>query len=144
MRRLGVKNVTVIHANGTEDESRFEVEAHVQPESGFFPVDTPIYEGDVVEFIAQPMGEIPRPAHWPAGEAPSEAVTPGAVAPVMLIARADIGDAQKGAERAAEQVKRLGDTLRELPEDVRKDLAHDCGNENCPGPWSNKCREHTR
>jgi uncharacterized protein (TIGR02391 family) len=50
MRQLGVKNVTVIQAEGTENEQRIDVEAHIQPESGFFPVDTPIFEGDVVEF----------------------------------------------------------------------------------------------
>ncbi len=50
MRRLGVKNVLVTHAEGTADETQFEVDAHIQADTGFFPVDCPIYEGDVVEF----------------------------------------------------------------------------------------------
>ncbi|MGF1617584.1 MAG: TIGR02391 family protein [Acidimicrobiia bacterium] len=50
MRRLGVKEVVVIREEASDAEVRFEVEAHIQPETGFFPVDTPIYEGDIVEF----------------------------------------------------------------------------------------------
>ena len=50
MRNLGVKITTIIHDEGTEQEHRFEVDAHIQPESGFFPVDAPIEEGDVVEY----------------------------------------------------------------------------------------------
>lgn len=50
MRHLGVKQVVVVRDGGTDAETRFEVEAHIQPETGFFPVDTPIYEGDIVEF----------------------------------------------------------------------------------------------
>lgn len=48
-RTFGTTKVVVIHAEGTSDEVRNEVEAHVQPKSGFFEVETPIYEGDVVE-----------------------------------------------------------------------------------------------
>lgn len=54
-RNFGVTNVTVIHNAGTEDEERFEAEAHIQAKTGFFAVDTPIYEGDVVEF-SDPRG----------------------------------------------------------------------------------------
>lgn len=49
-RALGVTTVTVVHNPGTEDEERFETEAHIQAKTAFFAVDTPIYEGDVVEF----------------------------------------------------------------------------------------------
>ena len=46
---IGSKEVEVIHCEGTPDESRLTVEALVQPEAGFFAVDTPIHEGDIVE-----------------------------------------------------------------------------------------------
>ncbi|ATD70113.1 TIGR02391 family protein [Gordonia sp. 1D] len=59
LRSFGVSNVTVIHAEGTADEARFEVEAHIQAKTGFFAVDTPIYEGDVVEF-PDPRGGLDR------------------------------------------------------------------------------------
>lgn len=49
MRQLGTEVVRVIHAEGTEDETTTEVVAHVQPEKGFFEVDAPVFEGDVVE-----------------------------------------------------------------------------------------------
>lgn len=49
-RNFGITRVTVIHNAGTEDEERFETEAHIQAKTAFFAVDTPIYEGDVVEF----------------------------------------------------------------------------------------------
>jgi hypothetical protein len=45
----GSEQVEIIHCEGTPEESRLTVEAHVQAEVGFFAVDTPIYEGDVVE-----------------------------------------------------------------------------------------------
>lgn len=47
---LGTTTVTVVHNSGTDDEQRFETEAQVQAKAAFFAVDTPIYEGDVVEF----------------------------------------------------------------------------------------------
>lgn len=49
-RTFGTTKVTVVNNPGTEDEHRFETEAHVQAKTGFFAVDTPIYEGDIVEF----------------------------------------------------------------------------------------------
>lgn len=49
-RTFGITKVTVVHDPGTEDEEHFETEAHIQATTGFFAVDTPIYEGDVVEF----------------------------------------------------------------------------------------------
>ena len=48
-RTFGHETVEVVHAEGTADEKRFCVEAHVQPDSGFVSVDAPIYEGDIVE-----------------------------------------------------------------------------------------------
>ncbi len=50
MRQLGVNQVVVVRNEGSDAEARFEVEAHIQHETGFFPVETPIYEGDIVEF----------------------------------------------------------------------------------------------
>lgn len=58
-RSFPTQMVTIIHAEGTDDERRFEVEAHIQPKSGFFKVDVPIYEGDIVE-IQDPRGGIDR------------------------------------------------------------------------------------
>lgn len=58
-RTFGHETVEVVHAEGTTDEKRFNVEAHIQPESGFVPVDTPIYEGDIVE-VKDPRGGIER------------------------------------------------------------------------------------
>jgi hypothetical protein len=51
--------VRIIHAEGTADEERREVEAHVQPQAGFFEVETPIYEGDIVE-LDDPRGGTER------------------------------------------------------------------------------------
>lgn len=48
--RLGKKTVQIVRNEGTEHEERFSAEAHVQPKSGLFGVDTPVYEGDVVEY----------------------------------------------------------------------------------------------
>lgn len=56
---FGTAQVTVFHNLGTDDEQHFEVEAHIQAKAGFFAVDTPIYEGDVVEF-PDPRGGLVR------------------------------------------------------------------------------------
>lgn len=56
---MGSKRVEIIRCEGTTDESRLTVEAHVQSEAGLFALDTPIYEGDVVE-IPDPRGVIDR------------------------------------------------------------------------------------
>jgi hypothetical protein len=48
MRQLG-EIVRIIHAEGTSDESVVEAVAHIQPKKGFFEVDAPVYEGDIVE-----------------------------------------------------------------------------------------------
>lgn len=58
-RTFGVSTVTIIRNPGTEDEEQFETEAHIQAKTGFFAVDTPIYEGDVVEY-ADPRGGLAR------------------------------------------------------------------------------------
>lgn len=58
-RTFGHETVDVVHAEGTSDERRFSVEAHIQPDSGYVAVDTPIYEGDIVE-IKDPRGGIER------------------------------------------------------------------------------------
>lgn len=58
-RSFGTKVVTIVRAEGTEDENAFEVEAHIQPKMGMFAIDTPIYEGDVV-VIPDPRGGTER------------------------------------------------------------------------------------
>lgn len=58
-RDLGITSVTVIHNADAEDEKRFEVEAHIQAKAAFFAVDTPIYEGDLVEY-PDPRGGLAR------------------------------------------------------------------------------------
>jgi len=45
--------VKIIRNEGGEDEEVVEVEAHVQAENAFFDVDTPLFEGDIVE-VADP------------------------------------------------------------------------------------------
>ena len=57
--RFEKKKVTVIRNEGTDSEARFEVEAHIQPKKGFFAVEAPIYEGDVVE-MPDPRGGLER------------------------------------------------------------------------------------
>lgn len=52
-RRLGIETVKVFHNAGTDTEEMLEVEAHIQPGAGFFNVDAPIFEGDIVE-VADP------------------------------------------------------------------------------------------
>ncbi len=52
---FGTQQVVIIHDEGGQDEARREVEAHIQSRSGFFEVETPIYEGDVVE-LDDPRG----------------------------------------------------------------------------------------
>jgi hypothetical protein len=59
LRTFGVTVVTIVHNPGTEDEIRREAEAHIQAKSGSFAVDTPIYEGDIVEF-PDPRGGVER------------------------------------------------------------------------------------
>lgn len=58
-QNFGIRKVTVVHNPGTADEERFETEAHIQAKTAFFAVDTPIYEGDVVEF-PDPRGGMAR------------------------------------------------------------------------------------
>lgn len=55
----GTKKVVIVRYAGTADETRLEVEAAIQPKSGFFDVKTPVYEGDVVE-IPDPRGGLDR------------------------------------------------------------------------------------
>ncbi len=56
---FGTKQVRVIRDEGTDSEESFEVEAHIQPERGMFDIETPIFEGDLVE--------IPDPRRGPDG-----------------------------------------------------------------------------
>ncbi|MCA1702039.1 MAG: TIGR02391 family protein [Actinobacteria bacterium] len=53
------KKVLIVRHEGTDSEERHDVEGHIQPKKGFFAVDTPIYEGDVV-FIRDPRGQDDR------------------------------------------------------------------------------------
>lgn len=59
MRRAGIKKVVIVHHEGTDSEERHEVDAHIQAGSGFFAIETPIYEGDVV-LIPDPRGGTDR------------------------------------------------------------------------------------
>jgi uncharacterized protein (TIGR02391 family) len=59
LQRTGTEPVTIIHAEGTDEERRVEVQAHIQPETGFFEVDAPVYEGDIV-LVADPRGGLDR------------------------------------------------------------------------------------
>jgi uncharacterized protein (TIGR02391 family) len=52
---FGTDQIVIIHHEGQEDETRREVEAHIQSKTGSFEVDTPIYEGDIVE-LDDPRG----------------------------------------------------------------------------------------
>jgi uncharacterized protein (TIGR02391 family) len=47
------QNVKIIRNADSEDEQVVEVDAQIQGEKGFFDVDTPIFEGDLVE-VADP------------------------------------------------------------------------------------------
>lgn len=58
-RTFGHETVEVVHAEGTVDEKRFSIQAHVQQDSGYVAVNTPIYEGDIVE-INDPRGGTER------------------------------------------------------------------------------------
>lgn len=46
---FGTMMVTVVSKPGTDSESRFEAEAHIQSKTGSFAVDTAIFTGDHVE-----------------------------------------------------------------------------------------------
>lgn len=52
---FGSEEVTIIKGKGTASEKRVPSRAQLQANSGFFDVDTPIYEGDYVE-AADPRG----------------------------------------------------------------------------------------
>lgn len=54
-RTFGTQQVVIIRNEGTSDETRTEVEAHIQARTGSFEVETPIYEGDIVE-LDDPRG----------------------------------------------------------------------------------------
>ncbi|MBS6274775.1 MAG: TIGR02391 family protein [Actinomycetaceae bacterium] len=48
-RTFGHEPVTIVHAAGTEDERRFEVEAYVNADYVAVTLGTPVYEGDIIE-----------------------------------------------------------------------------------------------
>lgn len=50
---FGTQTVKIIHNADRDDEEVLEVEGHIQGEKGFFDVDTPVFEGDLVE-VADP------------------------------------------------------------------------------------------
>lgn len=51
------QDVTIIRNPGTEGEERLPARAIIQSKSGIFDVDTPIYEGDIVE-LDDPRGGV--------------------------------------------------------------------------------------
>lgn len=59
IRSLGVKTVSILYSSDRGDETTLETEAHIQPGIGLFAVETPIYEGDIVE-IPDPRGGTTR------------------------------------------------------------------------------------
>ncbi|MDJ0350870.1 hypothetical protein [Cryobacterium sp. PH29-G1] len=54
-RTFGTQEVIVIHAHGTAEEQRTELESQVQGSKAYFDVDAPVYEGDAME-LADPRG----------------------------------------------------------------------------------------
>lgn len=54
-RTHGSKDVEIVHAAGTDSETRTPATALIQGASGIFEVTTPIYEGDIVE-LDDPRG----------------------------------------------------------------------------------------
>ncbi len=53
---MGTQIVTVVSKPGTDDEHRFEAEAHVQRRFASFALDTPVFTGDVVELPDARLG----------------------------------------------------------------------------------------
>lgn len=54
-RAFPQQDVVIVHAPGTLDEKRTPSRVQAQAASGFFDIDTPVYEGDVVE-LDDPRG----------------------------------------------------------------------------------------
>jgi uncharacterized protein (TIGR02391 family) len=90
IRRAGVTTVTITNYPGTADESRHDAEAQLQAASGYFAIETPIYEGDVVD-VPDPRGgtarylaaevKINRAPAWARGDGFTEVVWGKAPAP---------------------------------------------------------------
>lgn len=59
IRRAGLTKVTITNYPGTAEESQHDVEAQLQAASGFFAIETPIYEGDIIE-VPDPRGGTTR------------------------------------------------------------------------------------
>lgn len=60
LRRMpGTQEVTIVHDEGQANETRTTAQCNVQSTKGFFEVDTPIYEGDVIE-LPDPRGGLRR------------------------------------------------------------------------------------
>jgi uncharacterized protein (TIGR02391 family) len=55
----GAQKVVIIRHEGTENETRTETAAVIQTETGFFDLNTPIHQGDIVE-ITHPHGGVDR------------------------------------------------------------------------------------
>lgn len=49
------QDVVIVHAPGTLEETRTDSRVQAQADAGYFDIDTPVYEGDVVE-MADPRG----------------------------------------------------------------------------------------
>lgn len=47
----GTRSVTLIHAEGSQDEIRSEVKANVQPNQAFFDLKSGVQEGDVITYV---------------------------------------------------------------------------------------------
>jgi len=90
IRRAGVTTVTITNYPGTADESRYDAEAQLQATSGYFAIETPIYEGDIID-VPDPRGgtaryvaaevKINRAPAWARGDGFTEVVWGKAPAP---------------------------------------------------------------
>ncbi len=66
------RRVVIIKNQGTSGEKRIEIEANIQPKKGFFEVNAPLHEGDVIE-VPDPRGgmrhlSVAEVEIWDAGE----------------------------------------------------------------------------
>jgi hypothetical protein len=67
---VGTQTVVIIHNEGLQDETRVTAEAFIRPKMGTFEVETPVYEGDVVEMDDPRGGRMRRLVAQVRAEAP--------------------------------------------------------------------------
>jgi class 3 adenylate cyclase len=143
-RTLGAQEVTIVHAEGTAQEQRHQLDAIIQADSGFFDIDAPVYEGDIVE-ASDPRGGTRRllvrkldinqapsnaknmshiQAHWGTGPAPSP---PPSRRKLMVFLFTDIvGSTERAREVGDRQWSEL---LANHRATIRAQLANHAGTE---------------